>query len=1406
MQSLDLRQVGRALPETPLKVSQPSASAGATSHLHNPPECFAPLLRHVNSDRPHHRRQRTTLHAVAATIPADAAALSGSAAATVYLGALVSALQRYIATTSPVCLSDSRTHPFSHDVRHSKKQISRQRLEENRLENEVVSLSVSTLIAPDAVGSTQDVSMGDIDEAGTIAGAARVKDAGSESNEHSHQTVGIVAAFVSLIGLSIQGCSHAVINLKAGDILQAVLAAYIHVTGHASVAHHSNVVSASTLSVLLPSTWGNPIVQTAFLYLLRHTYDSDEAFRLNSKKILAALMHCPRSSVVAKKASTPASTFFISRMKAFALGLQEDTVIQKRQKLLIDYRHFLSCLSEYSEFLLPTDAINTSKEILSLAFRDDDISSYSYSALGELLSKRKANAGDNEHDTCGTRPLIAFNELTKLVLTVLNHKLPDDSGDELVVSYTTCVARGTTTVVEYSELVPPHDDFIYKPVRRLFEAIDPSRGSSVITSGISRGFRGFLENRWFVSKPMVLTVLAAFVELKYRPVWSDVIPILRRYLENGMCAGNNLMNSGVRLLVTKAVSIREKAVVGRDQKVREVMESVLKSICRGGGVSLVLAKCGLKYDKISHVTNAWVLGVLRDNVAGGALSIFSKELLPLAKHLGIACKQKQAEKRVVEAKNIEMYRMQIWALLPGFCTRPSDLLQEGAMTSAFQMIYTCFSPAERESLFLYGASGLQKLSRSVMALSQNDPTSRKCEEAFSSRLKKLMPILIDGLSAASDAMRSVGLEAVTVACKATNDAAVVSSLLKKYIKELLELQLQMSSNAQEVNVGSSGFSASAEKRQHTIADILIAIAESDMLSPGAAEIGYLEKVMVPFFMEKKETVLQKKAYRVTSKLVWSKFSTRNKEDMMGFVKSVADARGMVAAGAKASRLSWITAAVNHCVSLSEEERGEYLTNINQLFLPEVMLSTRDVSEKCRSSAYSALVSLARAFYNLKHGKNTEGLQKFVMSVASGFGGKSEAMLAGTLSCIGRILQTFRYEIEEDEKLRSIMDSLFASQVDGHQDMNDSDEERKVVVPGPVAILLKHSSIEVQRAGVALVKVVTKCCCVPEGRLIVLATGLLPGLLHAAAGSNKREARMKVRLVLERLMRKCGLEALEAIFPEEHKKLLTAVRKEYAKSLAKKEAARTRRATLKEDVDRGKDKNRSAGAETMKDDASDGSDVERELLHGEVADVDGEGNDSDSDDGEVVDLLESREGLVTRRDAMDPTKGLPKTKHKKQNEDSDIKYSEDGKPIFVESDDSDGAEAGSVATDEDSDDDASDEGDVGNRGGNSSLRKRKLTSGGSESMERTQKRLKGAFGEEYRGKRGLGDVKRKGKQDPYAYVPLGPALFAPGVRPGATSKRSRQSAFGVLAASGSSRAIRAQRRKSRGGRSGVPGKR
>lgn len=1351
-------------------------------------------MKREESTLPHHRRQRSTIEAIAYALPPQAQSFTGSAAAAAYLAALVSSLQRYVATSEPVHLSNARSEN-PRKQRLSRKQLSERRLQQSRAQNDVVNLPVFSLLAPEA--HAQPPAMN-----GSAAESHEMCEDDSEDPQ-ANQCIGVVASVVSLIAMAAQGSTNAFLNLKGVHVLEVVLSAYNHVSGYVSVAHHTNALIAAVLSVLAAPAWSSPTVQSAFLYLLRHTSDSDESFRLNSCKVLNALLQCPRGNLIATKVSGVASSFIIDQSSKLLQAVQDDSASDATRTAFCNaHRLLMASADNYGGFLLPSDAARVAGELVALAIKHiAELSHHAYLALSAFFMKKRSPSQETVAKDFSS-PLLLQSDISKLLTVIHSQRLPEECADDLLLAHATCVATGTAAFVSYFEHTSPPDDLILRPVRVLFDAIDPSRGRSPITKTICRNFQLFLGNRWFFCKPRILFVLQRAMDKKHSPVWGDVIPVLRTYLENGMCAGNELMRDPVKAIVDSCVSMREKALEEEDSKAQDVAQSLLKAICRGGGVSLLLSAVPVRYDKKLHVSNGWVLAVMRGNVVGGALSTFSKNLLPVAEELDTVMRERKEQKRVIEAKNIDIYKAQICALLPGFCTKPSDLMHDGVMTEAFKVLYSCLASDSGESLFATGVSALRQLSLSVSSLSSVDPTCREKVDAFASRFKKLFPTVAELVEKAEDSKRSVLLSAVTLACKATDNSELVSQLLRKSIRKMLDLKLKLMS--EDVDDMTDEGEESIRAKQHAAADMASALAESRMIPLDANEIGFLNKALTPYFDDSRESSLQKKAYRLSTMLINSGMSTKDSTAFLGLVKSTALTFNNLAAGAKANRLAWISAVVNQALTLSEQQRAEYLDQMNYLFLSEVLLSTRGVSAKCRAAAFETLVNLARGWNSFDEEKGG-GLGSFILTVSAGLGGKTDAMLACTLSCIGQIVRTFRYEIVSSIELRNLVDSLFVSVVHGGEKMEDG-EDGGLVQPGPIAILLRHSSVEVQRAAVDVIKIATKCCNEPRGRLLSLVSGFLPGLLHVAAGSNKRETRLRVRLVLERLMRKCGFDEVERIFPEEHMPLLLAVRKEYRRELSKKLAAKEKRSQGwgGKTEERGfKLTSEDAGHVEHDTYESDSDDEDKLLGGGNDSSMKGKsGNGSGANTGDVVDLLECKSGLIgvgtgSGRGGVKKA-ALKRSEGKKRDSGKEVKYSDDGKPIFVESEDeSANAEAGSAKED---DGDSSD--DEKRREAKKITGKRKMADRDGEA--RNSKKLKGSFGEEYRGKRGRGDVKRAGRPDPFAYVPLGASMFAPGRRPGESGKAGRGTALDKVVNSSSSSARR--RRRGPGGRAGVPGRR
>jgi hypothetical protein len=236
----------------------------------------------------------------------------------------------------------------------------------------------------------------------------------------------------------------------------------------------------------------------------------------------------------------------------------------------------------------------------------------------------------------------------------------------------------------------------------------------------------------------------------------------------------------------------------------------------------------------------------------------------------------------------------------------------------------------------------------------------------------------------------------------------------------------------------------------------------------------------------------------------------------------------------------------------------------------------------------------------------------------------------------------------------------------------------------VSILLRHSAHEVQKAALGMVMAATSALRTPPARLEAILPAIIPGLVAIAAKSRKKETRLRVRIILERLLRKCGRDSLESVFPPEHAKLLSAVRKQYSRDLTKKHESKEKRRLEREQMHGTTDA--VANEEDSSDDddivSDSDSDLEKEVLDGDALSAKqrlpmskrkAHGLVVREDRDKVVDLLETRvmDSFMTSDEVAEQSKRALAEQRKSRRVGSKAKNSfviaDDGRPIFAESD-------------------------------------------------------------------------------------------------------------------------------------------
>eukprot|EP01119_Soliformovum_irregulare_P011115 TRINITY_DN2761_c0_g2_i1.p1 TRINITY_DN2761_c0_g2~~TRINITY_DN2761_c0_g2_i1.p1 ORF type:complete len:1210 (-),score=457.79 TRINITY_DN2761_c0_g2_i1:9-3608(-) len=365
-------------------------------------------------------------------------------------------------------------------------------------------------------------------------------------------------------------------------------------------------------------------------------------------------------------------------------------------------------------------------------------------------------------------------------------------------------------------------------------------------------------------------------------------------------------------------------------------------------------------------------------------------------------------------------------------------------------------------------------------------------------------------------------------------------------------------------------------------------------------------------------------------------------------------------------------------------------------LSEVILCLKEASKKPRQAAYDTLIAMG-------YSMGEDHIQEFLIMTMAGLAGATPHMISATISAISRILYEFS----------GSLDKTFQGQL---------------LVP--LVTLIGTNVLENVRACLLFVKV----------GLIFLPRDvwepnipLLMQKLGEISEKNHKQVRVTLGRVYEKLLRKFGSEKIEHLVPAADQRQFSYTR-------------RMENRKLKKSQNRSQEEDQPQSFEDLARDATEEEEdlqVEKSKKRSSAAD------DLTSD----MTLIEG-EDPVDFMDASSTMKSVlfgdrNKRRADDMDDDQQVEYDEDGKFIFAEpakhksGDDDDESENYYMEQWADPDaDDASH--------GNGAKKR-----GSKEDKRGTKRQKEKHSGAEYRAKKGGGDIKKAGKVEPYAYVPLDP---------------------------------------------------
>ncbi|KAI8147991.1 NUC173 domain-containing protein [Fennellomyces sp. T-0311] len=826
----------------------------------------------------------------------------------------------------------------------------------------------------------------------------------------------------------------------------------------------------------------------------------------------------------------------------------------------------------------------------------------------------------------------------------------------------------------------------------------------------------------------------------FQRAWTQVMAVQQALFKRLHFAAAPLMNGCVALLGELRLSPAESY--------KEQLDKTLGAAIATMGPEQFLNILPLNLEN-EGVGRAFLLPLLKTYITNTHLAYFVNVLMPLGDRLAEKAQQATDREMGLQAKVYETLVNQIWSLAPGFCDLPKDL------TMAFSE-----TVAERFSSLLYSqpdlrptiAQSLQFLVEKNQALTRSAANDEDLIKAY-------------GISKTQAAENLAYMSKFSVNYLAVffNVYSQIGAAYRGFLAEVIKSYLSVAST-EDVN---STFKKVLGLLSQALESGTPAIHDPSMPPPMSHTMLDLAVVMVPFLdmeslellyngtvttllVKEDEPPLQKKGYKILKHLIDSPNGRQVALNHIDALQAkVLEATASCTVSARKDRIKALFAIVQ----ILPESDLHFIPAI----LSETVISSKDSNEKTRNVAFSLLVEMGE---KMKQGgivKNSrlEGLDESVPDamatiseyftmVTAGLAGTTAHMIAATITGLSRIFFEFKDDISPELALELMQ---------------------------TINVFVAANNREIVRAALGYLKV---CIVVFDDELLSPQLVDIIDNLLKCSHQTKNHFKPKIRHIFERLIRRFGYERVSEAVPQEDKKLISNIQKRRLRAKRKKAATG------------GNDSSDEEGAarESAKKMGSGFHDAYEEVLYGSESELEDSDDEQQKSTGKQKKAQKHTDTFI-REGAQDaPLDFLDRSAlaritstkpQQKKKQALKAEYNDEGRMVFNESEDS-----GSSDEEQEEEEDyymqAQKSADGFVRTEQNKIRFKKGGKGDDDEdamdvddqvkrKKKVQKKYE-LIGKEYRTKRASGDVKMKGKADPYAYMPLGKVIKKKGRSKGA----------------------------------------
>uniref|UniRef100_T1JG61 Uncharacterized protein n=1 Tax=Strigamia maritima TaxID=126957 RepID=T1JG61_STRMM len=266
------------------------------------------------------------------------------------------------------------------------------------------------------------------------------------------------------------------------------------------------------------------------------------------------------------------------------------------------------------------------------------------------------------------------------------------------------------------------------------------------------------------------------LRFQYQASWNQVLLVIGVFYEVSGLHGYTFMTNSLKKLGTLCEN--ENLMCFNEAKY------AIGSAVRSMGPQTVLEAIQLELEMSSaSFRRGWIISVLQQNIRHADFSYFVSHLKPIIEQLQKRAANASSNNQVATKKTLVDMEIQVWSLLPAFCTRPINVVE--SFKKIAQILGTLIST--RPNVRLHILSGIRTL------INQDDDAINTVLGRYS---KNFMPIFFNLYATQSNEELTLGerlavYETLKVYLKIT-DSHLIESLHQKLMTKLTDKEIAQS--------------------------------------------------------------------------------------------------------------------------------------------------------------------------------------------------------------------------------------------------------------------------------------------------------------------------------------------------------------------------------------------------------------------------------------------------------------------------------------------------------------------------------------------------------------------------------------------------------------------------------------